>query len=63
MKKAISKKTSPIAGVYWMVIVAAYLAVSFLTGNWKMTWIIWPVAGVAFGAIYAVLKALHRRET
>ena len=59
-KKAVSNKIGPIAGVYWMVIVAANLAVSFITGSWKMTWIIWPVAGVLYAALHTILSVRAR---
>ena len=44
-------------GIYWAVVTAAYLAVSFLTGRWDMTWIIWPVAAV----VSPLVKYLLRR--
>ncbi len=43
-------------GIYWGIVTAAYLAVSFLTYRWDMTWIIWPVAGVLYGAMVEILK-------
>ena len=44
-------------GVYWAVITAVYLAVSFLTSRWELTWIIWPVAG----CLSPLVKYLIRR--
>lgn len=44
------------AGIYWCIVTAAYLAVSFLTNRWDMTWIIWPVAAVLFGAVGEIGK-------
>ena len=44
------------AGIYWGIITAAYLAVSFITQRWDMTWIVWPVAGVLFGVVSEVVK-------
>ena len=35
-----------IGDVYWMVVLALYLGVSFLTHRWDITWIIWPIGGV-----------------
>ena len=35
---------------------------SFFTFSWDRTWIIWPVAGVAYGAVLAIAKALKRRN-
>lgn len=36
---------------YWLLATTIYLAWSFLTNDWGRTWIVWPVAGVLFGAI------------
>ena len=52
--KSANKKTEQIVGtvasVYWPAMVAAYLLWSLLSGNWHISWIIWPIAGVLFGA-------------
>lgn len=48
------KRMTPIASVYWCLITAVYLGVSFFTGAWGRTWIIWPVAGVAFAAVTGI---------
>ena len=58
--RAEKKAESSIGGIYWMAIVAIYLAVSFLTFSWHITWIIWPVAGVGYGIVVEVFK-LRRR--
>lgn len=42
-----------LGGAYWCVVTAAFLAVSFLTGRWDKTWIIFAVAGVLYGGICA----------
>ena len=47
-----------IAGVYWCVVTAGYLAWSFLSGDWGTTWIVWPIAGVLFGAIGALRRLI-----
>lgn len=47
-----------VGGIYWPLIVAIYLATSFLTGEWDMTWIIWPVAGVLFFVAEAIIEAV-----
>lgn len=38
-------------GVYWPLVVAAYLAWSFLADSWSISWVVWPVAGLLFAAI------------
>ena len=40
---------------YWPMIVAIYLAYSFITMNWGVSWIIWPVAAVAFPALIGLM--------
>ncbi len=54
--KEASRIIGRIAAVYWCVVTAVYLGWSFLTGNWHSTWVLWPVAGILFGAIAGVVK-------
>ena len=60
--KAIEKKYSFIAGSYWMLVTAGFLAWGFITGRWDRCWIVWPIAGVLFGAIWGVLRSLQKRD-
>ncbi len=50
-----NKVMNAVAPAYWLLVTAGYLTWSFLTGNWGTTWIVWPIAGIIFGAIAAVL--------
>lgn len=59
-EKEETKKYGFIGGIYWCLVTAAFLAWSFTTNDWNRSWIIWPVAGVAYGAIYGIIRALHR---
>ena len=43
-----------ILSVYWITITSAYLIWSFITFDWHITWIIWPIAGVVYGLINAL---------
>ena len=45
-KKERRGRPSPAMTIYWCVVTAAYLGISFLTNEWGRTWIIWPVAAV-----------------
>ena len=51
-------RLEPMSRIYWMSIVVIYLAVSFLTNRWDMTWIIWAVSGVLYGVIRAIGDAI-----
>lgn len=61
-EKRRNKAVSPIASIYWLTVTAGYLAWSFWTGGWDRTWIVWPVAGVLFGAIMAVASMIKKRK-
>jgi len=52
-----------IAALYWPVATAIYLGWSFVTGDWGSTWVVWPVAGVLYGALWAVESALSGLST
>jgi transcriptional regulator with XRE-family HTH domain len=54
------KKVSRFAGVYWPVVIAVYLAWSFISGKWGITWVVWPIAGVLFGGISSVVSSLEK---
>lgn len=47
---------------YWLLATAIYLAWSFLTNDWGRTWIVWPVAGVLFGAIRILVGAFVSQD-
>ncbi len=47
----INKTAETIVSVYWPTVTCLYLALSFLTFRWDITWIIWPIAGVAHRAV------------
>ena len=55
-EKLFKKKTDTFSGVYWCLTTAIYLAWSFWTMSWDITWIVWPVAGVLFAALLGVVK-------
>ena len=47
----VERLVGTIAAVYWPLATAVYLFVSFLFNAWHISWVVWPVAGVLFGAI------------
>ena len=53
-KKMKQKKTARISSIYWCVITAIYLGISFYTNAWHRTWIVWPCAGVLYAAVIGI---------
>ncbi len=37
-----------------------YLAWSFISGAWDRTWIVWPIAGVGYGLLCAILRIIRK---
>lgn len=56
----LEKRAGRYDGIYWMIAVAVYLAWSFITMRWELTWIVWPVAGVLFVVYHEITKAIIR---
>lgn len=48
-----------IAGIYWTVTTTIYLAFSFITSRWEITWIIWPIAGILFGVVVIIVNMIN----
>lgn len=44
-------------GIYWSAVTAIYLLVSFLSMQWQITWVIWPVAAIAYGIVKQLYEA------
>ena len=42
--------------IYWPIVLAVYLGISFLTHRWDMTWILWPVAAVLSTPVEMMLR-------
>lgn len=61
-KKINSKRNKNISTAYWCSVTAVFLGYSFVTGNWGISWIIWPVAGVLFGAVIALANGVRKNK-
>lgn len=51
-----------ITSAYWMLVTALYLLISFLTGAWYITWIIWIVAAAVEMIIESIYGFIKRRK-
>ncbi len=55
-KKYTNPTVAAIMSVYWLTVTCVYLCWSFLSFDWWITWIIWPVAGI----IHAVIDSAYK---
>ncbi len=49
-----ARHTETVSGIYWCLMTALYLGVSFWTSAWHITWVIWPIAGCLWPLISAL---------
>ena len=59
-RKAENRRNEPISAIYWALALTIYLAWSFITMQWQTTWIVWPIAGVLYGVVEAVLRLTRK---
>ena len=62
-EKKQSRTRSALSTAYWLIATAVYLGWSFLTNDWKLTWIVWPVAGVLFAAFMTICNLFFHDGT
>lgn len=48
--------------VWWLTVTAAYIIYSFITNNWRYSWIIWVAAGVLYPAITAIINSIRQKS-
>ncbi len=61
--KIIKKKGNNTLGTcYWLVVTATYLAWSFISRDWHITWIVWPVAAVLYGVFDTIVQLIGNKE-
>lgn len=60
--KRADKKLDWFYGTYWIMATAIYLGISFTQNNWNKSWIVWPIAGVLFGALTLILKSIVKSK-
>ena len=54
------EENSPLATIYWGLVLAVYLGWSFWTMDWGRTWLVWPVAAVLYAPVRAVAGLLSK---
>lgn len=61
-KKEQNTVIGAVSGVYWLIATAIYLAYSFATNNWEISWIVWPIAGLLYPALQLILRAAAQKN-
>ncbi len=61
--KSQKNKKEAVSSIYWTLVTAIYLGVSFWTMDWHITWIIWVVAGVGSAVLDGIFSLLSDKTT
>ncbi|MGN0979647.1 MAG: helix-turn-helix domain-containing protein [Candidatus Avoscillospira sp.] len=61
-EKRSTKRVGALPGIYWGIVTAIYLGISFYTNAWDRSWIVWPCAGVLFAAVMGIAKAVTAKK-
>ncbi|MBQ6695283.1 MAG: helix-turn-helix transcriptional regulator [Lachnospiraceae bacterium] len=64
---SIEKKTTisiagAVSAIYWLVVTAIFLAMSFHSRNWNTCGLIWPIAGVLFPVVLVIVKLFEKKS-
>ena len=51
-----------VSSIYWLAATTIYLGWSFLTNDWHLTWVVWPIAGVLYALIECFCNLLIEKE-
>ena len=57
-----SQMSETVGTVYWLVATAVYLCWSFITKNWHITWVVWPIAGILFVVVELICNLVIDRQ-
>jgi len=61
-QKPVTRTQKLISSIYWPVALAIYLGWSFVSGAWGISWIVWPIAGVLYGAVMSFCGGIDEEE-
>ena len=50
-----------IVGSYWLIVIAGYLAYSFITHNWGDSWIVFPVTALLTPIVHNIEKNIKSK--
>ncbi len=61
-KKPKDRVVDTVTTVYWLLVSAGFFAWSFIGNAWDKSWLIWPIAGIVYAAIAAILNGARGND-
>lgn len=53
---------SAVTGAFWLITVAVYLIWSFVGNAWHISWLVWAIAGILYGAFVGILNVVLSKK-
>lgn len=60
--RKLNKKVQAVPRIYWLLVVAVFLAYSFITADWERSWIIFAVGGVLYAVVINIAKVIAKHS-
>ncbi len=57
-----SKINEAIGTAYWLIATAVYLGWSFLSDDWHITWVVWPISGILFVVVELICNLVIDKQ-
>lgn len=51
-----------VIGAFWLIVTAVFLAYSFITMDWRRSWIIWPVSSLLCPVVAMITRAVCKKS-
>lgn len=61
-KKNFNQSIGLFSWIYWCLIAAIYVGISFTTESWGISWVIFPVAGILYAACLGILHLVNQKR-
>lgn len=61
-KKRINKPIGIFSWIYWCLVAAVYVGISFTTEAWGITWIVFAVGGILYAACLGIIHLLFQKK-
>ncbi len=61
-KKSMHKTISAFSWIYWCALATVYVAVSFQTKAWQVTWVIFAAGGIFYAACIGVIHLVYQKK-
>jgi len=61
--KVKNKTAEAVSTAYWLTATAVFLGWSMASDDWQITWIVWPIAAILYGAVMTLIRALIDKDS